>query len=130
MRAIGATWKRRIVRVGLAVGLGMLLLGPGCVVVVPAEARVLEIKLKQPVIVPCTPVPPAIVVPACPVVVPSPTCPTAAAMAQTQIIVTATKAATAAPSQLPPTQTCPPTQAPATAPPCVTATACPTVRCF
>jgi len=112
---MGAVWKHAWAKAALALALVTLLVGPGCLVIIPADGCVPQVEMRRPLIVPCTPVPPVIVVPpcvtatpvpTCPPAVPSPTCPTAAAAARAPMIVTATPAAT-----------CPPT-----APPCPTVT--------
>lgn len=98
---MGPVTKRAVARAVLFLALVMLLVGPGCLVIIPADGCVPKVEICPPVVVPCTPVPPAIVVPlcvtptpvpVCPEVAPSPTCPTAAAAARTPMIVTATPA--------------------------------------
>jgi len=118
MGRIWRLWKRTTVRAALALGLLALLVGPGCLVIIPADGGVPQVEIRRPLVVPCTPVPPVIVVPpcvtatavpTCPPAVPSPTCPTAAAATRAPMILTATPAA--------PPETCPPT-----APPCPSVT--------
>ena len=100
MGRLSASVTRRAVKAALALALVTLLVGPGCLVIIPADGCVPQVEMRRPLIVPCTPVP------TCPPAVPSPTCPTAAAAIRAPMIVTATPAAT-----------CPPT-----APPCPTVT--------
>jgi len=104
---MGAVWKRRLAKPALALALVTLLVGPGCLVIIPADGCVPQVEIRRPLIVPCTPVPPIIVVPPCVTPTPAPTCPTAAA-AREPVIIPATPQACVTPTMPPcPTAACP-----------------------
>ncbi len=87
-------------KAALAASLATVLLGPGCVVIVPG--RVIEVEPhRAPLVVPCT-VPPAVVAPTCVEAVPdaptvAPTCPTAAALTCPPVAITVMPATTPEP---------------------------------
>jgi hypothetical protein len=81
MHGVRAILRRRVARAALAFGVAMLLLGPGCIVIVPGKVCEPERPVRVAPLLVCTPTPPPVcpeVVPKveCPVVVPPIVCPT------------------------------------------------------